>query len=545
MNSGILTKFIPLPKANCLHSVVEITIWQQTSILGDLPLLVFEVIYVGAALLLTMYALNSWILAMLFLRHRKDSVSCPEMELVPQVTVQLPIFNEALVVERLIDSVVRLDWPCDRMQIQVLDDSVDETTAIAQTCVDAYRDQGIDIELVHRTDRRGFKAGALKEGLKSATGEFIAIFDADFVPDPDWLRKTVPYFLDRPRLGMIQTRWAHLNYDYSPLTRAQAIALDGHFVVEQPARQRSGLLMNFNGTAGIWRRHCITDAGGWRSDTVSEDMDLSYRAQLRGWQPLYLPDVEAPAEVPPQLAAFKRQQFRWAKGSIQCLKKLGRSVATAKLPLVVRWQALVHLSTYLIHPLMLILLLVSLPLMVVDARLHAALGLLSVVSLGPPLLFAISQRTLYPHSWLKRYVFMPWLMWVGSGVALNNTRAIAEALLGISNEFKRTPKFRIETRHDHWLGSQYALPLDGMVIGELALTVYAIATVGVALWQGNMFAVPFLMLYVTGFGYIGLTGVWEARRNLVFWLRRFFGRPHVSEQRGTSPGHVVAPSRNP
>lgn len=503
-----------------------------------------EIIYVGAALLLTVYALNSWILTLLFLRHRQDLPPRPEIRHFPQVTVQLPIFNEALVVERLIDSVVRLDWPRDRLQIQVLDDSTDETTAIAQASVDVYRAQGIGIELVHRTDRRGFKAGALKEGLKGARGEFIAIFDADFVPDADWLHQTIPYFLDQPRLGMIQTRWAHLNRDYSFLTRAQAIALDGHFAVEQTARQRSGLLMNFNGTAGVWRRRCITDAGGWQGDTISEDLDLSYRAQLRGWQFLFLPDVAAPAEIPPQLAAFKRQQFRWAKGSIQCLKKLAWPVIAARLPLVVRWQALVHLSTYLIHPLMVLLLLVTLPLMLAAGHLHGPLGLLSLVSLGPPLMYAVSQRTLYAREWPGRYAFMPGLMLLGTGVALSNTRAVIEALLGVGNVFRRTPKFRIERRGDRWLDSRYVLPLDGLVVAELALAAYAMATVGVAMWKGNMFAVPFLLLYAGGFGYVGMQGLWDARLSLTFWLHRFLRRRSVSERRGASHRRMVVPGRH-
>jgi cellulose synthase/poly-beta-1,6-N-acetylglucosamine synthase-like glycosyltransferase len=505
---------------------------------------VFEAIYVGAALLLTGYALNSWILTLLYFRHRKDRLPRPEIKDFPRVTVQLPIFNEVFVVERLIASIIRLDWPRDRLQIQVLDDSTDETTAVTHACVDAYRAQGIDIEVVHRTDRRGFKAGALAEGLRSATGEFVAVFDADFVPNPDWLQETIPYFLEQPRLGMIQTRWAHLNRAYSLLTRAQAIALDGHFAVEQVARQRSGLLMNFNGTAGIWRRRCIADSGGWQSDTVSEDMDLSYRAQLRGWKCLFLPDVVAPAEIPPQLAAFKRQQFRWAKGSIQCLKKLAWPVITARLPLVVRWQALVHLSTYLIHPLMVVLLLASLPLMLVAGRLHESLGLLSLVSLGPPLMYAVAQRTLYPRRWLRNYAFLPALMWLGSGVALNNTRAVVEALLGVRSVFERTPKFRIETRNDRWLGSQYALPLDGMIIGELALAAYAVATVGVALWKGNMYAVPFLLLYVSGFGYVGLQGLWDARWDVTLWLRQFFGKRSLSERRDTSPRRIIVPGRH-
>jgi cellulose synthase/poly-beta-1,6-N-acetylglucosamine synthase-like glycosyltransferase len=504
----------------------------------------FEVVYVGAAVLLTLYALNSWILTVLFLHHRKDASPPPQLTSFPLITVQLPVFNEALVVERLIDAVARLDWPRDRLQIQVLDDSTDETTAIAQARVDFYRAQGINMELVHRADRRGFKAGALREALKSAIGEFIAIFDADFTPEPDWLRKTVPYFSNRPRLGMIQTRWAHLNRDYSLLTRAQAIALDGHFMVEQTARHRSGLMMNFNGTAGVWRRQCIIDAGGWQADTVSEDLDLSYRAQLRGWEFVFLPEVSAPAEIPPQLAAYKRQQFRWAKGSIQCLKKLAWRVAGARLPLVVRWQALMHLSTYLIHPLMLLLLLASLPLMLIAGRLHGSLGLLSLVSLGPPLMFAISQRELYGGAWLRRYAAMPGLMLLGSGVALNNTRAVIEALLGVSSAFLRTPKFRIQTRTDHWIGSPYALPLNGMIIGELALTMYAIATVALALWQRNVYAVPFLMLYAGGFAYVGFLGLWDARQDLALWLRRIFKLGSAPGQQSRSPREAVAPGQH-
>jgi cellulose synthase/poly-beta-1,6-N-acetylglucosamine synthase-like glycosyltransferase len=510
---------------------------------GESSLSAFETIYVAAAILLTVYALNSWILSALFLRHRKESPPPPPSGRFPKVTVQLPIFNEALVVKRLVEAAARLAWPHDRLQIQILDDSTDDTTAIAQACVDAYRAQGLQVELVHRTERHGFKAGALKEGLKSASGEFIAIFDADFVPEPDWLRKTVPYFLDRPSLGMIQTRWTHLNRDYSLLTRAQAIALDGHFMVEQTARNRSGFLMNFNGTAGVWRKQCITDAGGWQADTISEDMDLSYRAQLRGWQCLFLPHVSAAAEIPPQLAAFKRQQFRWAKGSIQCLKKLAWPVAQARLPLVVRGQALVHMSTYLVHPLLLVLLLASLPVMLLAGRLHGSLGLLGLVSLGPPLMYAISQRELYPHGWLKRYAAMPGLMLLGSGVALNNTRAVIEALLGVSNVFQRTPKFHIQARSDRWIGSSYALPLDGTVLGELALAVYAMATVAIALWQGNVYAVPFLLLYVASFSYVGLLGLWDARRDLGLWLCHTFKPRSASRQRGSSPQGMAVPGR--
>jgi len=377
----------------------------------------------------------------------------------------------------------------------------------------------VDVQLLHRVDRSGYKAGALKAAMEEATGEFIAIFDADFVPRPDWLKETVPYFLEQDRLGLLQTRWAHLNRDYSLLTRAQAIALDGHFVVEQTARHRSGLLMNFNGTAGIWRRDCIVQSGGWQTDTICEDLDLSYRAQLDGWQCLFLPNVTTPAEIPPQLAAFKRQQFRWAKGSIQCLKKMAIPVVTAKLPLAVRWQGLVHLSAYMIHPVALLSLLIILPLMLAAQSKLVSFGFLSLLSVGPPLMYALSQRHLYGRNWLKRYMYMPVLVLLGTGIALNNTKAVFEALFNISNVFQRTPKFRIEKQGDHWIGSQYSLPFDGMILAELAVTAYAIAAVVVAFLTGHAHIVPFLMLYVCAFGYVALQGLWESRYDVLRRLR--------------------------
>ncbi|MBI1878794.1 MAG: glycosyltransferase, partial [Chloroflexi bacterium] len=303
-------------------------------------------IYIITAVWLAIYAFNAWVLTALFLKHRRTLLWFPPLEArskLPSVTVQLPIFNEALVVERLIDAIARLDYPAHLLQIQVLDDSTDETSEIALARVVEHRRLGLNIELLHRSDRTGFKAGALKNGLETATGEFIAIFDADFVPEPDFLKRTVPHLAANPQLGFVQTRWGHLNRHYSYLTATQALAMDGHFGVEQTARNRSGLMMGFNGTAGVWRRACIETAGGWQGDTIAEDLDLSYRAQLSGWSCLFLPDVVAPAEIPPQLAAFKRQQFRWAKGSIQCLKKLGWQVCRASLPWPVKIQALIHL----------------------------------------------------------------------------------------------------------------------------------------------------------------------------------------------------------
>jgi len=506
------------------------------------------VLYVIAGVWLAVYGLNSLILAVLYLRHRTPLPNLPITNLpitnlpitnlpitnlpiyqftdFPTITLQLPIYNERHVIERLIDAVTALDWPHDRLQIQVLDDSDDETTILARARVEFHRQRGVDIELLRRPDRRGYKAGALVFGLTRARGEFIAIFDADFLPPRDFLRRTIPPFLERPRLGLAQTRWAHLNAAYSPLTRAQSLALDGHFVVEQTARNRAGLLMNFNGTAGVWRRACIAAAGGWSADTISEDLDLSYRAQLDGWDCLYMPDVAAPAELPPQLSAFKRQQFRWAKGSIQCLRKLWRPIlshglaridtdkalfSSHRLTAAQKLMALVHLSSYLAHPLMLVLLLCSLPLFLSprDAHLPVAMAYLGFSSLGPPLVYALAQRALYPD-WRRRLLYFPILALLGTGIALNNTRAVGEALRGRGGVFARTPKFHLEDTGGAWADSAYRLPLDWTTLGEALLALYALAT-AVAAWRaGNLYAIPFMLLYVGGFGLTALLGVWQA-----------------------------------
>jgi len=464
-------------------------------------------VYGLVAVLLAAYGFNSLIMVLLYLRHRYErQPPPPPLTNAPSVTVQLPIYNELHVVERLIDAVTHLDYPRDRLQIQVLDDSTDETTALAQARVDYYRTQGVDITLIHRPERTGFKAGALQRGLETAKGEFIAIFDADFVPNPDFLQRIIPHFQGRPRLGLVQTRWGHINADYSHLTRAQALALDGHFVVEQTARQRSGLFMNFNGSSGVWRKSCIQEAGGWQADTLSEDLDLSYRAQLAGWEFLYLPDVTPPAEIPPQINAFKRQQFRWAKGSIQCLLKHWRALVRAPRPAFVRLQGLIHLSNYLIHPLLLTLLLLTLPLLVWPDMMRFPLLYLGLGSLGPPLLFALSQWEIYPD-WPRRLAYLPLLVLLGTGIALNNTLAVSEALAKRPNRFQRTPKFGLERRTDRWAESPYALSLNWMTLGEVLLGLYSLITVMVALAKGNYYAVPFLLLYLGGFGYVATLGL--------------------------------------
>jgi cellulose synthase/poly-beta-1,6-N-acetylglucosamine synthase-like glycosyltransferase len=501
--------------------------------------LILMIVYVMAALLLAAYALNAWVLTFLYLKHRNDAPPPfpPEAATaLPPVTVQLPIFNEALVVERLIEAMVRLDYPAHLLQIQVLDDSTDETTALAQNLVDGYRAQGINIELIHRRERPGFKAGALANGLGYATGQFMAIFDSDFVPEPDFLRQTVPHFAANPKLGIIQTRWGHLNRQYSWLTEAQALALDGHFAIEQTARHRAGLLLNFNGTAGLWRRTCIDEAGGWHGDTISEDFDLSYRAQLAGWQCLFLREVVAPAEIPPQLAAFKRQQFRWAKGSIQVLKKLGGQVARAPLSGGVKLQALVHLSSYMVHPLMVILAIVT-PLLILSGgidRIRFPLIYLTLVSFGPPFLYAIAQISLHPFEWKRHYRAMLLLIFLGSGVALSNSKAVIEALLGVGNVFRRTPKFNVNMRGQPWQNSNYRLSVDGLVLGELVLAGYSLAGAVLAGLNGHIFAVPFILLYAGGFGYVGLQTLWDERRTFGRWVNARFGRGPQPPQKPSS-----------
>ncbi len=485
-------------------------------------------------------------MTVLFLRHRPKSLQHQTLtandiekneDNLPTVTIQLPIFNEALVVERLIEATIQVKYPKHLLQIQVLDDSTDETTELAQACVDHYHQAGINIELIHRQVRPGFKAGALREATPQATGELIAIFDADFLPTPDFLYHTIPHFATNPKLGFVQARWGHLNRDYSLLTAAQALALDGHFVIEQTARNRSGLMMNFNGTAGVWRRACIESAGGWQDDTISEDFDLSYRAQLVGWQHLYLPDVVAPAEIPPQLAAYKRQQFRWAKGSIQCLKKLGWRVLHSDFGPWVKVQALIHLSSYTLHPLMTILALI-IPYLMITGGLNEAsypLVYLSLLSFGPPILFAVAQLSLSRKGWLHRYRAMPMLILLGSGIALSNTKAFVEAILGKENVFRRTPKFNIITAKDHWQQSAYKLPLDWLVIGELALSLYSLIGAGFAMTNGNQFAVPFILMYAFAFGYVGLQGLWDARYQWRGWARSQF-RPTPSTKKTAKAG---------
>jgi glycosyltransferase involved in cell wall biosynthesis len=461
-------------------------------------------IYAFAVMGLAVFGFHMlWLLA-LSVCHRRPRPAAPPPAEWPTVLVQLPIFNERYVVERLIDAAAALDYAADRLVIQVLDDSTDDTTALARARAAYHRARGRNVIYRHRPHRTDFKAGALAEGLALAPGEFVAIFDADFVPPPDFLRRTIPDFLADPRLGLVQTRWEHLNPDQQALTRAQALAADGYFMVDQIARSRAGLLMNFNGSAGVWRRACIAEAGGWQGDTLAEDLDLSYRAQLKGWRLDYRPDVAVPAELPPSILALKRQQFRWAKGSFQVLRKLGPKLLGARMPFVRKVFGCLHVVGYLVHPLMLTTLLLSLPVVLLRGQTSLNPGWLGLAGLAPPLVGVWGQIRLR-RDWPRRMLHYPTLVLVGIGLALTNTHAVWEAFFGRTHEFARTPKFSSAPPREN----RYALPLGWTTWGELILALYALAVTLLAIELAPGLA-PFLALCALGFGYTAALGFWQS-----------------------------------
>ncbi len=484
----------------------------------------FSLLSVAAVVALAAYGINTFLLVALYLRHRRDEIPWPTpLGNPPKVTVQLPVYNERHVVERLIEAAAALQYPRGKLEIQVLDDSSDATSTLIRRKVAQLQDMGVDIVWIHRSRRRGFKAGALQEGLVRAKGEFLALFDADFLPAPDFLEATIPFLVADPRAALVQTRWTHLNATASLLTRAQAMALDGHFVVEQTARHRSGLFMNFNGSGGVWRRACIEEVGGWHHDTLCEDLDLSYRAQLAGWRCLYLPHVTSAGEIPSQVQALKRQQHRWAKGSLQCAIKLGPRLIRSQHPWIVRLQGLIHLTGYLIHPLMLVLLLASVPILLLGQPFGMPLAYLSLASVGPPLLYLLSQRALHKN-WGRRFAHFPGLMLLGTGIALNNTVAIWGAATGSPNRFRRTPKYGRAGRPSG--ADDYRLRLDALVLGEVGLAGYALLAGWIAAATGALAAIPFLLLYAAGFGWVGTMSFAEALRS-----RRLQASEEVSRPR--------------
>jgi cellulose synthase/poly-beta-1,6-N-acetylglucosamine synthase-like glycosyltransferase len=427
----------------------------------------------------------------------------------PTITVQLPLFNELYVVDRLLQAVTEIDYPREKLEIQVLDDSTDETVRVAEAVVAKYAAQGFDIHYIHRSDRTGFKAGALENGNRFAKGELLAIFDADFVPKPDCLRKLVDFFTD-PMVGCAQMRWSHINGDYNLLTRLQTIMLDGHFVVEQTTRNRTGGFFNFNGTAGIWRRKAIELSGGWQHDTLTEDTDLSFRAQLMGWKFVYLLDEEAPAEIPVEINAFKAQQRRWAKGVMQVGIKLYPRIWLAPLPFRVKLEMFFRLTGNISYPLMIVASFLQFPLLLV--RYNQPFYHLMVLDL--PLLFfsSISVVLFYGSAvWYldqkraPRLLHLPLVMGLGIGLAFSNARAVLEALLGVKSEFVRTPKYRVEETTDAtWKRKKYKRKRGLLPLLELSFAVYFLLAIAYSARLHMWGTIPFLLLFFFGFGYMGL-----------------------------------------
>ncbi len=469
--------------------------------------------YFLVMVILATYGIHRYVLVYNFFKHRKNVPGPPpEIEVWPKVTVQLPIYNERYVIERLIETVAQFDYPRELLDIQVLDDSTDETQAVARDCVERHRALGVPISYIHRDNREGFKAGALQEGLKTAAGEFVAIFDADFIPPADFLRRTVPYFVE-PQLAMVQTRWSYVNRDYSTLTEVEAILLDGHFAIEHSSRFRSGLFFNFNGTAGIWRRNAIEDAGGWQHDTLTEDTDLSYRAQIRGWRFLYLPEIDCPSELPVEMNAFKSQQARWAKGLMQTAKKILPHVLRADLPQSTKAEAVFHLTANISYPLMVFLSIILLPAMIV--RFYQ--GWFQVLVIDLPLFLAstcsissfylAAERALYPKTWKRTFFYLPFVMAVGIGLSVRNAFAVIEAIFGVKSEFVRTPKYRVEAkgkREGAWAKKKYHKRAGFMPFAEVLLGMYFAFAVVYALQNENYATIPFFLLFVWGYLYTGL-----------------------------------------
>ncbi len=470
--------------------------------------------YFAILIVLSIYGIHRYHLTYLYLKnkHRAPKAPPPPEDL-PRVTVQLPIYNERYVIGRLLEAVTRLDYPRDRLEIQVLDDSTDETRILCSRLVSDYARAGYPITYLHRDHREGFKAGALAEGLKTATGELIAIFDADFVPPPAILRQMVGYFRD-PRVAVVQGRWTWINRSYSNLTEVEAILLDGHFVVEHGGRAFSGRFFNFNGTAGMWRRSAIEDAGGWQHDTLTEDTDLSYRAQLKGWKFIYDPTIECPSELPVEMNAFRTQQARWAKGLIQTAKKLLPAIWRSPQPLRIKLEATFHLTANIAYPLMVLLALVLLPAMIVRfyqgwfQMLYLDLPLFLASTCSVSSFYMLAQRELYPESWRSRLRYLPFLMGTGIGLSLTNAKVVLEALLGVRSEFVRTAKYRIEgcgsggQETEGWERKKYVRRRAGWIpFAELALAGYLLFNIAYCFSVENYLTVPFLMLFFMGYSY--------------------------------------------
>jgi cellulose synthase/poly-beta-1,6-N-acetylglucosamine synthase-like glycosyltransferase len=474
--------------------------------------------YFAVMIVLAIYGVHRYTLCYIYFKYRKNANPNPSSHFheLPRVTVQLPIYNEQFVIDRLIEAICAMDYPDGKLEIQVLDDSTDETQQVAADIVARYRTLGHPIDYIHRSNRYGFKAGALDAGLKVAKGEFVAIFDADFVPPTDWLMKVIHHFAE-PAIGMVQTRWTHLNRDYSMLTRIEAILLDGHFVLEHGARFRSGGFFNFNGTAGMWRTQAIADGGGWQHDTLTEDTDLSYRSQIAGWKFKYLPEIECPAELPIEMTAFKTQQARWAKGLIQTSIKVLPKIFRSSVPRRIKVEAVYHLTANLSYPLMVVMSALLIPAMICRfyqgwfQMLLIDVPLFTASTFSIAVFYLMSQRELFPRTWLRTLLYLPFLMALGIGLTVTNTKAVLEALFGIKSAFARTPKYRVAKKGERSQAAKYRKRLVLAPWIELLLGTYFLAAILYTFSNHNYFTAPFLILFVIGYWYTGLMSLLQGR----------------------------------
>jgi cellulose synthase/poly-beta-1,6-N-acetylglucosamine synthase-like glycosyltransferase len=465
-------------------------------------------IFISIAMVITLYTCNFYYLVVIS-RHQKKNNSV-ELKEIPTVTVQLPIYNEKYVAARLVHAVCALDYPKDNLCIQVLDDSTDETYDLLENLVLDYKKKGFDIQHIRRSARRGYKAGALLNAMKIAKGDFVTIFDADFIPPTWFLKKALTYFC-KPNIGLVQCRWGHVNENYSPLTKAQALSLDFHFLIEQKAKSNSHLFMSFNGTAGIWRKECIEDSGGWHTATLVEDLDLSYRAQMKGWKCVFVPDIVVDAELPVQMNAAKRQQFRWAKGSIQCAIKLLGDVTIKKIPIDTKIQAFVQLTRHIVHPLVLAQFLILPILLASKINLYIisglpALTIVAYLAMGPVAYIMVIQG-MYKKNWRSKTLSYLYLIIYSAGMSVNNTVAVFDAFFGRKNEFLRTPKFGIVKNDDDWRDKAYALPFTKTTLLEIFFGVYGVVGIFIAVFSNNPVFAPILGIQAIGFFYIAYLSI--------------------------------------
>ncbi|HUB34641.1 MAG TPA: glycosyltransferase [Bryobacteraceae bacterium] len=478
--------------------------------------------------ILSVYGLHRYDIIRTYFKHRRNATSEPpphRFQQLPPVTIQLPLYNERYVVERLVEEVVKIEYPKELLQIQVLDDSTDDTAPFAEALVERYRNMGYPIEYHHRSNRHGFKAGALQEGLETARGELVAVFDADFCPPPEFLTRTVHFFAD-PTVGVVQTRWSYLNRDYNFLTEVEAMLLDGHFILEHGARSRAGYFFNFNGTAGILRRKMIDDAGGWQHDTLTEDSDLSYRAQLKGWRFVYLPGLDCPSELPVEMHGFQIQQSRWAKGLTQVSRKLLPSILKADIPKRVKAEAFLHLTPNISYPLMIVVSALMLPVMIVRfymgwmQMLFLDLPLIAASFWSISLFYVVAQRELYPKNWKRSVLLLPMLMAVGVALTIINTRAVLEALFGVRTEFARTPKYAIGDRPVNLEVKKYRRRSGWLPYAEIVCGMYFIGMIVFAIETYNFFAIPFLILFVLGYFWAGFGTLYQEHQGHLRWLKQ-------------------------